>query len=295
MIDLRDRLNLDDSGTIDVTGKLRNWFKGGRSGLLPAGKYLTHDPIILDGQRLVGESADYDGLSGTTILCAGWGAKLGKFAGLENLNLVRVGGMGDIGAQLTIDSQDSNCSHLINVRISGFDVGFNNLGGDGSYIQGGALYDNRINGRTNTNEFLQVIRTPSSGALECGWEVTTLGGGLSLLNVTTTNNPCHVRLSTGARLYAQQCWFEGDADGEVAAIDGFSNGASNARAVLMACHRMAGSSIPFAKMAQGFLQFIACNGEAELDFEVDAGCQVLGQGEQGMKNGLAYTAAGYSP
>lgn len=313
MINVKDSpWNAAGNGVADDGDAIRAAIATGAPSIfLPHGKYRFTSPLVLgSNQSLIGDGiADAVGNRGTMLFAneiesgpaiqfIGDG-ELSKFNRVRDFRL-RGPGPGTTTSTTGILLGASNIEYSVNnfgwndVLVEWFGIGLDNHGADNCHMRGGGLYECGIGGRTSQNSFNEVTSVDLSGHSICGWDITTAGGGVRFATAVWSNNPCHLKLRSGARATMDSIWVEGTAGGTVACVDAASESQSNARLLVIASHRMmAGGTIPFVVMAGGFLQFIACNGAPELSFDVTAATQVLGQGEQGIKNGSPYTAGGY--
>lgn len=304
--------NAAGNGVADDTASIQSAINSGDSLIIfPPGIYrITSTVFWGDSQTLRGHGiSSENGFRGTLIWYDNWeGVALqcspssDEFARNSRIECMRVRGNGQqfngptgtTGVRWGWPTAYYTVNHAgwRDVHVEGFGVGFDNYASDNSFLQGGAIFDCDINGRTTSNDWLDVRNVASSGCGTYGWKVN--GGGITLSNFVTSNNPCHLRMETGSLATLNNLWFEGTAGGTVACVDMDTN----SNLVVNMCNRMmAGGTIPFVKMFYGgLLKYSGCAGSPALFFQNASGSPtIIGEGEPGTRNGSTYTAGGYPP
>lgn len=298
-------------GAEDVTSRLRSVIDTGVSQIkLPAGKFKITSPLVFhDAQQLIGEGAGRDdATTGTIIMSAieegpalqfGDNVELCRMQRVRDFRLRGPGRNEDPDAAATIGIQvgvvgnpyASNNFGWNDVIVERFDVGFDNLHADNSYLRGGRILFCNINGRTGQNSLIEAAYVDNTSAAKYGWQV--LYGGLKVSTNVSSGQVCHFRLETGANLTSDHVWYEGDAPGSI----GSNVMANNSTLRLVNVFRAGwpNFSVPFIKGEGGHIEFDSCRGAPQLTFEVFHSMNIYGMGEQGIKNGQPYTAGGYPP
>lgn len=269
---------------------------------LPPGIYRITGTLYLgDSQTLRGDGiSNAAGTRGTLIWLdnsSGVAIQVGGspgFARHARVDWLRVRGNGattsTTGIRLGDPSLYYSCNNFTwrDVLVESFGIGFDNHAADASKLIGGAIVYCGINGRTSSNDFLQVIAVSNMSALTYGWQIVS--GGLDIKGGVSADQPCHLRAESGGIIKASGVWFELATGGTVAWCDGGTNSYFS----FDLCHLMrGGSSIPFVRLAYGgWLKFSFMRGGLNM-FEAYGSPIIIGEGEQGSLNGSPYTAGGY--